>query len=288
MFTEVVKVPAPVMAIAAMVSVQLGAALSTQLFDALTPAGSIWLRMVFAAFALLVLTRPRFRRIGRRAFLVGVLLGAVTGLMMLFYIEALARIPLGTTSAIEFLGPLGVAALRSHRRRALVWPALALCGVVGLAQPWSGHLDYGGIAFACGAAAGWAGYILLTEKVGQQIEGLQGLAISLTVGAIVIAPFGAGPAIGGLTPVIAAAGLGLAVLAPLLPFALEFLALRRMRVAAFGTLMAVEPGIAAALGLIVLGQIPDVLQAAGVVLVVIAGIGAQRSNPAVVPATPTQ
>lgn len=84
--------------------------------------------------------------------------------MMLFYIEALARIPLGTTSAIEFLGPLSVAALRSHRRWTLVWPALALCGVVALTQPWNGHLDYGGIAFALGAAAGWAGYILLTER----------------------------------------------------------------------------------------------------------------------------
>ena len=111
-----VRVPAPMYAVASMLSVQLGAALSTHLFDALTPAGSAWLRTAIAAVILLALTRPRLRSIGWPTLRATLLLGTATAVLTLAYIEAVARIPLGTTAAIEFLGPLGVAAARSHRR----------------------------------------------------------------------------------------------------------------------------------------------------------------------------
>lgn len=273
------KIPAPALAVASMLSVQTGAALSTHQFEALTPAGSAWLRLSIAAVILLLITRPRLRSIGWPVLRGALLLGAVTAVMTLAFIEAVARIPLGTTAAIEFLGPLGVAAFRSHRRSALAWPALAMLGVIGLTHPWQGSLNLVGVAFALIAAAGWAGYILLTQRVGAQLSGLQGLALSLGTAALVAAPVAAGPALHGLTPVLAAQSLGLAVLVPLLPFSLELLALRRMRVAAFGTLMALEPGIAVLIGLLLLRQLPEVSQAAGVVLVVIAGIGAQRTAP---------
>lgn len=276
--TDPVKVPAPALALSAMISVQLGAALSTRLFAAVTPAGTVWLRLTVAALVLLGVTRPPLRRLSRSMLSGTVLLGAVTGVMTLMFVEAIARIPLGTVVAIEFLGPLTVAALRGHRRSALIWPVLALAGVIGLTQPWSGPLDLLGIAFAATAAVSWAGYILLTQRVGAESEGLQGLAVSLTVAALVTAPFGAWAAIGGITPWVAAQALGLGILVPLLPFALEMLALRRMAVAAFGTLMALEPGIATVLGLVVLRQAPDTLQIAGVVLVMTAGIGAQGRN----------
>lgn len=284
-------IPGPALAIAAMVSVQLGAALSTHLFEAVTPAGSTWLRVAIAAVILLAIIRPSLRSIPRKALLSTTLLGAMTGLMMLMFIEAVARIPLGTASAIEFLGPLTIAALRSRRRVALLWPALALGGVVALTQPWTGRLDLLGILFALGAACGWAGYILLTQRVGEQLHGLQGLALSLTVGAIVIAPFGAVPAIAGMTALVGLEAVGLALLVPLIPFILELMALRRMRVAAFGTLMALEPGIATVLGLLVLAQAPNPLQLLGIVLVVAAGIGAQRvsappDRPVVSPTVP--
>ncbi len=274
------KTPAPALAVLSMLSVQAGAALSTHQFRALTPAGSAWLRLAIAAIILLLITRPRLRAIGWPALRGTLLLGAVTAVLTLAFIEAVARIPLGTTAAIEFLGPLGVAAIRSHRRSALVWPALALAGVIGLTEPWRGQLNLGGVAFALTAALGWAAYILLTQRVGAQLSGLQGLALSLGTATVVAAPVAAWPALHGLTPVIAAQGLGLAVLVPLLPFSLEMLALRRMRVAAFGTLMALEPGIAAVVGLLLLGQLPASWQVAGVALVVTAGIGAQRAVPA--------
>jgi inner membrane transporter RhtA len=274
------KIPAPSLAVMSMLSVQTGAALSTHQFEALTPSGSAWLRVAISASILLLITRPRLHRIGWPALRGVLLLGTATAVLTLAYIEAVARIPLGTTAAIEFLGPLAVAALRSHRRAALAWPALAMIGVIGLTEPWHGRLNLGGVAFAMAAGAGWAVYILLTQRVGAQLSGLQGLAMSLGTAAIVAAPVAAWPALRGLTPVLAAQGLGLAVLVPLLPFSLELLALRRMMVAAFGTLMALEPGIATAIGTVVLGQLPTAWQVAGVVLVVVAGIGAQRTAPA--------
>ena len=274
------RIPAPALAVSAMLSVQTGAALSTHLFRALTPAGSAWLRLAIAAIILLLITRPRLRSTGWPALRGTLLLGSATAVMSLSFIEAVARIPLGTTAAIEFLGPLGVAAIRSHRRSALAWPALALAGVIGLTEPWQGRLSLSGVGFAVAAAFGWACYILLTQHVGAQLDGLQGLAMSLGTATIIAAPIGAWPALHGLTPGIALQGLGLAVLVPLLPFVLELLALRRMAVAPFGTLMALEPGIAAVIGLLLLGQLPAGGQIAGVALVVTAGIGAQRTVPA--------
>jgi EamA-like transporter family len=130
------------------------------------------------------------------------------------------------------------------------------------------------------AVVAWAGYILLTQRVGAQLHGLHGLTISLSTAALAAAPIAAWPALRGLTPVIALQALGLAALVPLLPFTLELLALRRMRVAAFGTLMALEPAMAAVIGLLLLAQLPAPWQIAGITLVVTAGIGAQRTGPA--------
>jgi len=274
------RIPAPALAVSAMLSVQAGAALSTHQFRALTPAGSAWLRLAIAATLLLVITRPRPRAIGWPALRGALLLGTVTAVLSLAFIEAVARIPLGTAAAIEFLGPLGVAAVRSHRRSALAWPVLALAGVIGLTEPWHGRLSLSGVGFAAAAAFAWAAYILLTQRVGAQLDGLQGLAISLGTATVVAAPVAAWPALHGLTPGLALQGLGLATLVPLLPFSFELLALRRMRVAAFGTLMALEPGLAAVIGLVLLRQTPALWQITGIALVVIAGIGAQRSAPA--------
>ena len=163
--------------------------------------------------------------------------------------------PLGTASALEFLGPLGVAVARGRGGR-LLWPALAAVGVVLLTEPWHGAIDLAGVAFALAAAACWAAYILLTQKVGDELTGLRGLAVSMPVAAIV-ASLVAGPSVvGHLTWELVAIGLGLAVLLPVIPFSLELLALRRLTVDAFGTLMSLEPAIALVVGLVVLGQVP--------------------------------
>lgn len=125
-----------------------------------------------------------------------------------------------------------------------------------LTEPWHAGVDPVGVGCALGSAAGWAGYILLTQRVGDQVSGVAGLAISMPVAGL-IATAVVGPSIlGRLTWQLAATGLGLAILLPLVPFILEMLALRRLTSAAFGTLMCLEPAIALLIGLVILGQAP--------------------------------
>ena len=205
------------------------------------------------------------------------MLGVVTaGLMMLFML-AIARIPLGTASALEFLGPLTVSVLGpgGGRRR---WAVLAAAGVVLLTRPWTGGIDPAGLGFALGAAACWGTYILLTQHVGDRVTGLSGLAVSMPVAGIVALLAAGSSGLHAVTWPLLAAMLALAALHPVLPFSLELLALRRLTASAFGTLMSLEPAIALLAGLLILGQIPSAAAAAGILFVVVAGIGATRTG----------
>jgi inner membrane transporter RhtA len=266
-----------VMALAAMVCVQIGIALSVGLFDDVGPEGAAALRLAWAGVLLLVLVRPRPSAFSRRALLASAVLGVVTAAMTLCFMAAVARLPLGTASALEFLGPLGVAIARG-RGATKVWPATAAVGVLLLTEPWHGAADAGGIPFALAAAAGWAAYILLTQKVGDEVAGIRGLAVSMPVaGVVALLVARPDPAVV-LAPGMVLAGIGLAVLLPVIPFALEMLSLRRLTTTAFGTLMSLEPAVALVVGAVGLHQTPDAGPLAGIVLVVVAGIGAQRGG----------
>ena len=274
------------MGVAAMSCVQLGLALSVHLFGQLSPLGVAGLRLSWAGLLLPVLVRPRLRDFTRRDLLACAALGVVTAGLTLLFMQAVARIPLGTASALEFLGPLTVSLCGpgGGRRR---WAAPAAIGVLLLTQPWRGGADPVGFGFALAAAVCWGGYILLTQHVGDRVTGLTGLAVSMPVAGLV-AMLTAGPGLTGVTWPLAGIMLGLAVIHPVVPFTLEFLALRRLTARAFGTLMSVEPAIALLAGLLVLSQVPDALSAAGVVLVVAAGIGATRAGArAPAPGTPS-
>lgn len=277
-------VPPWTMAVAAMLSIQLSSALSVGLIAVVGPAGTAWLRMSMGALIFLAVVRPPLRSIRRGDIPTILALGAATGLMSVAFLAAIDRIPLGTTVAIEFLGPLSVAAIRSHNRRMLAWPALALIGVVLLTEPWRGEVNSAGIGFAVLAGTGWAVYILLTQKIGDRFSGISGLSMTIPVAAVMTAFVGVPQAAGHLSIGVLAAAFGLAILAPALPFMLEMLVLRRMTHTAFGTLMALEPAFGVLMGLLVLFQIPSVVQIAGICLVVFAGAGAQRRG-ARVPAT---
>ena len=203
-------------------------------------------------------------------------IGGATGLMTVAFLAAIERIPLGTAVAIDFLGPLTVAAVRSQSHRALAWPALAFGGVALVTQPWRGEINLPGIGFAVLAATGWGSYILLTQSVGKRFSGIQGLSVTTPVAALATAIVGIPQAGDHLTIGNVTAAAGLALLFPVLPFALEMLALRRMAQAAFGTLMALEPAIAVVLAFLVLSQAMTPTQLIGVALVIIAGFAAQR------------
>jgi inner membrane transporter RhtA len=160
----------------------------------------------------------------------------------------------------------------------LAWPVLAAVGVVLLTEPWHGTVDLVGVALALGAAACWAAYILLTQAVGDELTGLTGLAVSLPVAGLAATAV-AGPAVlPSMTWELALAGLGLAILLPVVPFSLEMLALRRLTTSAFGTLMSLEPAIALLMGLVLLHQVPGLWPVLGVGFVVAAGVGAERTG----------
>ncbi|RZU63056.1 EamA family transporter [Zhihengliuella halotolerans] len=269
-------VPPWSMAVAAMLLIQLCNALSVGLVSEVGAAGTSWLRLSMGALVFMLIARPPLHLI-RRADVPALLgLGAATGLMTTAFLAAIDRIPLGTAVAIEFLGPLAVAAIRSGSRRMLAWPGLALAGVVLLTEPWQGAIDLAGIGFAALAGLGWGVYILLTQRVGDRFSGISGLSITIPIAAVMTAFIGVPEASGSIDGRILLIALGLALLAPVLPFGLEMLALRRMSHSAFGTLMAVEPALGVLIGLLVLLQTPSPYQIAGIVLVVLAGAGAQR------------
>ncbi len=266
------------MATASMLCVQLGLAVSVGLIDRVGAEGVAWLRLVWAGLLFLVIGRPWRVRFTRSALSAAVLLGVATALVTLLFMAAVARIPLGMASALEFLGPLGVAVARGRGDRRYVWPLAAGVGVVLLTEPWSGTADPVGVAFALGAAGCWAAYIVLTQRVGDEVAGLSGLAISMPVAGLV-ATLTVGPSVfGRITPELILIGIGLAVLLPIVPFTLELLALRRLNTAAFGTLMSLEPAFALLVGLVILGQVPGPLAVLGIGFVVAAGIGAERTG----------
>lgn len=273
-----VAVPPWGLAVTAMLSVQLGSALSVDLIGQVGAAGTAWLRLSMGAVIFLIIARPPLSKVRSQDVPVLLGLGVTTGLVTIGFLSALEHIPLGTAVAIEFLGPLTVAALRTHSTRALIWPGLALCGVVLLTEPWRGEVNLIGVMYAALAAIGWGIYITLTQRIGDRFTGISALSLTIPVAALTAAIIGVPQAAGHLNLGVFAAAAGLAVLLPVLPFALEMLALRRMTATAFGTLMSLEPAMGLLLGLIVLHQQPSPIQLAGILLVVLAGAAAQRGG----------
>ncbi len=266
-----------------MFTVQLGSALSIPVMREIGAGGTAWLRLSMGGLIFIALGWPVLRKLGlknisRNDWKILIGLGLTTGLLTVFFLSAIALIPLGTAVAIEFLGPLTVAAVKSHNRKALVWPAVAFFGVVLLTQPWEGEVNLPGIIYALLAAVGWGTYIILTQKIGDRFSGISGLALTIPISAVTAALIGVPQAFGKLTPELLLAGLGLAILLPVLPYALEMLALKHMTHNAFGTLMALEPGMGLLLGILILDQIPNFTQWIGISLVVFAGASAQKGG----------
>jgi inner membrane transporter RhtA len=266
------------LAVGAMATIQLGIALSEPLLHELGPPGVVTLRLLVAAALLWPLTRPALRGRDRADLWAASALGVCAGAQTLAFFAAMDRIPLGVAVAIEFLGPLSVGLAGSRRRLDALWVATAAAGVA-LLTLGPGGSDALGLALAGVAAVCWAGYIVLTKRVGARWSGLEGLAVALAVAAGLT--LGPGVATAGtelIDPAVLAAGAGLALLVPLAPFALEMLALRRLPAAVFGIVMSLEPAFAAMLGFALLGQRLGLAAVAAIALILVASAGATLSS----------
>jgi len=264
--------------LASIVSVQFGSALSAPVMRELGPVATTWLRLAFAALVLMLAIRPKISGYSRRQWLNALQLGLAISAMTLAFYAAIGRIPLGLTVAIEFLGPLSVAAFGLRRGFALVWPLLAVAGVFLLSRVGEGHFDEPlGLAFAAFAGVGWGAYIILTKRIGAAFPGLEGLAMSMLAAALITTPFGLASLDDLPAPRTLLAVAGIAVLTPLLPYALELIALRRLPMSVFGILMSLEPAAGALAGYLILEQTMTGLQLFGTALVVLASIGVTRA-----------
>jgi inner membrane transporter RhtA len=258
---------------------QAGAALATRLFPVAGAPGATLLRLGLAAAVLLGVTRPRVR--GWRAWqwravvLYGISLAGTNG----FFYAALARLPLGTAVTIQFLGPLTLAAATSRRGRDIGWVLLAVTGVLtlGLASRGGagGHpLNEAGVACALVSGAFWALYIVAGARASAAVPGRGGLAVAMTVAAVVLLPVGAHGAWHAVgRPHLLLIAFGTALFASVVPYSLELAALRRAPRRVFGILLSLEPAVATLAGWLLLAQRTTPVMLAAVAVVVCASTG---------------
>jgi inner membrane transporter RhtA len=261
--------------LAAIISVQFGSAIAHTLFDDLGAGGVTFLRLAIAAVIFTVIARPRLRTWPAAAWRAAALLGVVMAAMNLIFYLALRTVPLGLAVTVEFLGPLLLAVVQSRRVAELLWAVLAGAGVLLLGFDPAGFAVSGGLVLAFIAGLCWAGYIVFSARLGAVVPGVGGLAVSLTVAAILVAPFGAGQ-IGKIaeSPELLLGAAAVALLSSVISYGLEINALRTIPTRVFGILMSLEPAAAAIAGLIVLRQRLGRLELLALVLVSIASLGA--------------
>jgi inner membrane transporter RhtA len=172
-----------------------------------------------------------------------------------------------------------VAVVSSRRRIDLVWVLLAVGGILALTRGGTGHLSLLGVGFALIAGAFWAAYILLNARIGQIFQGGSGLALAMCVASVLAVPLGVADAGAKLLSVHAlVVGSAVGMLSSAIPYSCEAEALRRIDPGVFAVLMSLEPAAAALAGLLVLGQGLSVRTGAGIVLVVLASVGASLGS----------
>jgi inner membrane transporter RhtA len=272
-------IPPPGLLLVSIVSIQLGAALAVNLFPALGTVATAFLRLAFAAVLLLAATRHTIAWSARRQAGALLVYGTVLAVMNLSFYGAIARIPLGIAVAIEFLGPLGLAAATSRRTRDFAWIGLAVLGIVLLTPEIGTALDPLGVALAGVTGLCWAGFTVMSQRIGRALPGNSGLAIGMAVAALVVLPVEL--VVGGLGLLdfgLLGGALAVAILSTALPLSLEFEALKRMTARSYGILVTLEPVVAAIVGALLLGQAMGLSGLLAVVCVTAAALGVTISD----------
>lgn len=251
---------------------QLGAAVGSLAFPLIGPVGVVAVRQFVAAAVLLPLVRPRIWAFTWRQWWPILLLSLVFGLMNLTLYLSIDRIGLGLAVTLEFLGPLGVALAGSRSRGAILCAIAATLGVVAITQPQP-TTDYIGVGLALVAACCWAAYILLNRTVGHRVPGVVGVAAASGISATLFLPVGLVIFISNPpSPFAILCAVAAGILASAVPYVTDLVVLRRVPATLFSLLMSVNPIFAALVGAVVLSQALDLLEWAGIVLIVGANV----------------
>jgi len=258
-----------------MLSIQSGASLAKSLFPLVGAPGVTALRIVLGTAILVVIFKPwrlRFKKEQRLPLLFyGLSLGAMN---YLFYLS-IQTIPLGIAVALEFTGPLAVALFSSRRPVDFIWVVLAVLGLwflLPLGQNVS-EIDMTGAALALGAGACWAIYILTGQRAGEE-HGPATVALGSLIAAIVFVPIGMAQATESIWQwSVMPIGLAVAILSTALPYSLEMIALTRLPTRIFGTLMSMEPALAAISGMVFLGETLTLTQTLALCSIIAASMG---------------
>jgi inner membrane transporter RhtA len=266
-------VPPPALLLVSIVSIQIGAAVAVHLFESLGPIGTTFLRIAFSAVLLVVVARHQIGRAVRGHAGLLILFGVAIATTNMAFYGAISRIPLGVAVAIEFVGPLGVAAVTSRRPAQFAWIALAVAGLLLLTPEIGGDLDALGVGLALLAGAGWASFVLISPRVSRAV-GNAGLAGAMAAAALFTLPFAV--ATGGLHAPDAGVLIGalaVAIFSTALPLSLEFEALKRMTARAYGIIVTLEPVAATLVGAAALGQVLPPTALVAIACVTAAAIG---------------
>ena len=259
------------------VSQYFGAAIAVSVFDEVEPQTVAWFRVIGAALALLAVARGIHRGWTRRQLLGAAIFGVATALMNMFFYLAIDRIDLGKGVAIEFLGPIAVAAAMTRTSRNGAALVLAVGGVATL-----GGVEIGdnalGVVFVLAASAMWAAYIVAGSRIAQLGRGLAPLAVGLAIGAVALTPFGApwsGPV--WASPTLLALCLLTGVFSNAIGYGIDQFVLRRIPIRRFSLLLALLPVTALVVGWVALDQRPSVIDLVGISLV-LAGVALQERD----------
>lgn len=259
----------------AMMSIQSGASLAKSLFPLIGAPGVTALRIALGTLILVVVFKPwrlRFKKEQRLPLLFyGLALG---GMNYMFYLS-IQTIPLGIAVALEFTGPLAVALFSSRRPVDFIWVILAVLGLwflLPLGQSVS-QIDLTGAALALGAGACWAVYILTGQRAGEE-HGPATVALGSLIAAVIFVPIGMAQATDSIWQwSILPVGLAVAILSTALPYSLEMIALTRLPTRIFGTLMSMEPALAAISGMMFLGETLTLVQTLALCSIIAASMG---------------
>ncbi len=266
-------IPAPMLLLGAIISVQIGAATATGLFHSIGAAGTVFLRMAAGAIVLAMVWRPTIRGRSRSDVALVMVFGLTLAGMNLTFFEAIARIPLGVAVTLEFAGPMSVALLSSRHALDIIWALLAAAGIVSLAPIGGTPLNPTGVAFGLCAGALWAAYILLNVRVGQAFAGGRGLSLAMLVATVALLPGGmaAGHTLLNIHRLVLGGIVGL--LSSVVPFSLEMEALRRVPPRVYSLVISLEPVVAALIGFAFLSQGLSLKSLLAIALVSSASIG---------------